>query len=71
MAEDEDGNLVIPITKTVFGEPENLPEPSIGRNYIVSQIIKTAFPDRKDLFVPVGVVYDKDRKPLGCTSLGI
>ena len=68
--EIQEGNL-IPITKTVFGEPVGLPEYTEGTYFIVSQLVKTALPNRKDLLVPAEVVRDKDGKILGCLSFGI
>jgi hypothetical protein len=62
---------VIRITKTVFGEPENLPEPTEDCYYIVSQLIKSAFPQRADLLVPAEVVRDIYGNIIGCKSLGI
>jgi hypothetical protein len=39
--------------------------------FIVSQLIKSAFPDRHDLLVPAEVVRDSDGNIIGCKSLGI
>lgn len=61
----------VPVTKTVFGEPEGLPEPQEGIFLIVSQIVKTALPQRADLLVPAEVVRDSEGKILGCKSLGV
>lgn len=61
----------ISITTTQFGEPEGLPEPMEGIYYIVSQLVKSALPHRKDLLVPADVVRDANGNILGCKSLGI
>lgn len=61
----------IPLTKTVFGEAENLPALKKGRFFIVSQLVKSALPDRPDLLVPAEVVRDDDGNIVGCRSLGI
>ena len=87
----------VPISKTVFGEPEGLPEadvsfpycenchscnpinckngngnvPEIGTYYIVSQLVKSALPDRVDLLVPAEVQRDEKGNILGCKSFGI
>ena len=61
----------IPISKTVFGEPEGLPEQDAGTYYIVSQIVKTALPERGDLLVPAEVERDDSGRIIGCRSLGI
>jgi len=61
----------VPISKTVFGEPEGLPEYQKGVYYIVSQLVKTALPERKDLFVPAEVLRDEKGNIVGCKSLGL
>jgi len=60
----------IPISHTVFGEPEGLPEYKKGTFYIVSQLVKSALPYRKDLLVPAEVVRDENGNIIGCKSLG-
>ena len=60
----------IPTSITEFGECIGLPEFQEGTWYIVSQLIKAAFPNRKDLLVPAEMVRNKDGKILGCKSLG-
>jgi hypothetical protein len=59
------------ITKTVFGEPTGLPEYQFGQFYIVSQLVKSALPNREDLLVPAEVVRDSNGNILGCKSFGI
>lgn len=66
-----DENSPITLTKTVFGEPEGLPEYKEGTYYLVSQLIKSALPDRKDLLVPAQVFRDQKGIILGCESFGI
>lgn len=39
--------------------------------YIVSQIVKSALPTRKDLLVPAEVVRDENGNIVGCKSLGL
>jgi hypothetical protein len=106
--------VLINITKTVFGEPEGLPDMQIrafawgvigthefypskekalvalndeedvrNRNgvdeatfeiktyYIVSQLVKSALPNRCDLLVPAEVQRDEKGNIIGCRSLGI
>ena len=60
----------IPTTKTVFGEPEGLPNFNKDTFYIVSQLVKSACPDRTDLLVPAEVVRDQSGVIIGCRSLG-
>jgi hypothetical protein len=59
-----------PLTATEFGEPEGLPAYQEGTWYIVSQIVKSALPDRTDLLVPAEVVRDSAGQIVGCKSLG-
>jgi hypothetical protein len=61
----------INLTKTVYSEPVGLPEIKEGTLYIVSQLVKTALPDRVDLLVPAEVVRDDKGNIIGCKSLGI
>jgi hypothetical protein len=61
----------IPLTTTQFGEAQGLPEYRDGVFLIVSQLVKAAFPDRKDLLVPSEIVRDKNGNIIGCRSLGI
>lgn len=63
--------LGVPLSKSTFGEPENLPEPQEGVLLIVSQLIKGAFPDREDLVVPAEMVRDNKGNIIGCKSLGL
>jgi len=61
----------IPISKTVFGEPEGLPKEQPRVFYIVSQLVKNALPERKDLLVPSEVVRDDKGQIIGYRSLSI
>jgi len=61
----------VPVTKTVFGEPEGLLEQQDGVFIVVSQLVKSALPQRTDLVVPAEVLRDTEGKILGCQSFGI
>ena len=95
----------VPVSKTVFGEPEGLPETKwyveqeggmscfttnlnltlaefesqgmsdpyvdLENYYIVSQLVKSALPNRPDLLVPAEVQRDSSGNIIGCRSLGI
>lgn len=61
-----DGTIIV---KTVFKEPENLPEYKEGVYYIVSQLIKSTLHDRKDLLVPADVMCDENGNIVGCYAL--
>lgn len=60
-----------PTSRTTFGKPDGLPEFQEGTFYIVSQLVKNALPDRKDLLVPAEVVRDEKGNIIGCRSLGV
>jgi hypothetical protein len=60
----------VPTSRTMFGEPVGLPDYENGTYYIVSQIVKSALPDRADLLVPAEVVRDTQGNIIGCKSLG-
>ena len=60
----------IPLTRTEFGVPEGLPQFVEGTYYIVSQLVKSALPERIDLLVPAEVVRDDQGRIVGCRSLG-
>ena len=61
----------IALSKTEFGEPVGLPDPEEGTLFIVSQIVKNALPERRDLVVPAEVVRDDKGQIIGCRSLGL
>jgi hypothetical protein len=44
--------LRIPVSKTVYGEVEGVPEPKEGMVYIVSSLVKQQLPDRDDVVAP-------------------
>jgi len=60
-----------PTSKTEFGDPEGLPDFEQGTFYIVSQMVQTALPERKDLLVPAEIVRDDGGNIVGCKSLGV
>ena len=59
-----------PTSRTNFGEPEGLPDFQEGIFYIVSQLVKSALPERTDLLVPAELVRDGNGSIIGCKSLG-
>lgn len=61
----------IPISSTNWGETNEVPEYIEGTYYIVSQLVKNALPERKDLLVPKGAVRDDKGNVIGCTRLDI
>lgn len=60
----------IPICRTTYGEPLDLPGQEPGTLLIVSVLVKNALPDRNDLVVPVNLVRDDEGHIIGCRSLG-
>lgn len=61
----------IPLSKTVFGEPQGLPDYNGEDYFIVSQLVKTALPNRADLVVPAEVQRDENGNIIGCRSFGV
>lgn len=61
----------IPVTKTEFGEIENLPDPEEGTIYIVSLAVAKSCPDRDDVFIPNESVRNEKGVIIGCKSFGI
>ena len=61
----------VPLTKTTFLKPEELPAYQDGVFYIVSQLVKYALPERADLLVPSVIVRNRFGKIIGCRSFGI
>lgn len=62
-------NTNIPVTKTVFGAVENLPEQQECIIYIVSMLVAQSEKHRNDLYFPNDVVRDDKGNIIGCRSL--
>lgn len=60
----------IPVYKTVYGEPEGLPEPAPNTYFIVSALTAQAAKGRHDLLIVDGAVRDSEGKIIGCTAFG-
>lgn len=60
----------IPVTKTVYGTVEGLPEAQDGTVYVVSSLVAGRVPDRDDVFIPNESVRDDQGRIIGCRSLG-
>ena len=60
----------IPVTQTVFGEVEDLPDPEDGVIYIVSSLVAQRCKDREDVFIPNESIRDDKGRIIGCKSLG-
>lgn len=59
------------LVKTEFGEPEGLPEQEEGTFLIVSMLVKSAIPNRKDLIVPTEIIRDGNGNIVGCKSFQV
>lgn len=66
----EFNGISIPVTTTVFGEVENLPQPKEGTIYVVSSLVAGRVPDRDDVFIPNESIRDDKGRIIGCLSLG-
>lgn len=60
----------IPVTESVFGEVEGLPDPTPDTIYIVSSLVAQRCRERQDVFIPNESVRDEDGRIIGCRSLG-
>ena len=60
----------IPVNSVAFGSA-NLPAFQEGIYYIVSALVKNAFPNRPDLLVPHDVVRDEGGNIIGCRSFSV
>ncbi len=54
--------------RPIPGEVVDLPSQEEGTYYIVSALVRTALPNRKDLLSPADFVRDEDGNILGCKS---
>lgn len=59
----------ISITETSFGDTQDLPDTQEGVLLIVSRLVLSGNPDRKDLVVPNELVRDDAGNIVGCKSL--
>lgn len=60
------------ITRTVFAEEDNLPEPKDGVYYIVSTVFKSLYPERDDLVVPNMVIRGQNEyKVVACQGFAL
>ena len=59
------------LSSTKFGNPEGLPKEKAGTLLIVSQLVKSALPERNDLVVPAEIIRDENGQIIGCKSLGV
>lgn len=60
----------LPVTETVFGEVQDLPEQVEGVIYITSSLVAQRVPTRNDVFIPNELVRNEQGQVVGCRSLG-
>jgi hypothetical protein len=65
---DLDGTSV-PIYRTVLGAVTGLPPVSDGVGYIVSAMVRSAAPERRDVYSPADLQRDAAGNVIGCGSL--
>ena len=61
----------IPLSRSRFGEVVDLPPKTDGVYYIVSRLVRSALPERKDLLVPNEMVRDEKGVIIGCRSFAV
>ncbi len=59
----------VPLTRTSYGEVQDLPDPVEGTLYLVSMFLRSAVPHRKDVASPGEMVRDNDGNIVGCRGL--
>lgn len=59
----------IPIVSKAYTQVTGLPDPEAGMIYLVSMLIRNAFPNRSDLLSPGDAVRDEKGVIIGCTNL--
>ena len=59
----------VPIYYTVLGAVTGLPDATEGIGYIVSALVRSAAPDRRDLYSPADLQRDERGNVIGCESL--
>lgn len=59
----------IPLTSTVFGDVQDMPDAVQDVYLIVSRMVLAAMPNRKDLLVPNELVRNDKGMIIGCRSL--
>lgn len=61
----------VPCWRAEFGQPYNLPDAQPDTVYIVSALVASAAPDRKDLATVLGGVKDLMGRVCGCVGLAV
>lgn len=61
----------INITKQVFGNVVDLPDPQPDTIFIVARLVAAAAPDRKDLMIPGPMIRDDQGRVIGADGLAV
>jgi len=61
----------VPVMATSFGAVQDLPAPADGTFLIVSRLVISACPDRRDLVCPDQLVRDDKGQIIGCRGFSI
>lgn len=61
----------IPVTRQVFGEVIDLPEPEEGVFFVVSRMVAAACPERRDLLIPGPLIRDENNNVVGCRGVSV
>ena len=59
----------VPTYSTILGQVTGLPPVNDGIGYIVSAMVRSAAPERRDLYSPADLVRDEHGNVIGCGSL--
>lgn len=62
-------DATIPLVRECFGPVDDLPEPSDDVLFVVSRMVVDAFPRRRDLVCPTGLLRDDAGQVVGATAL--
>jgi hypothetical protein len=65
---DIDG-ATVPIYSTILGQVTGLPPVNEGIGYIVSAMVRSAAPERRDIYSPADLLRDSSGAVIGCNSL--
>jgi hypothetical protein len=63
------GDWPVPVYHTTLGTVTGLPEAAEGVGYIVSAMVRSAAPERRDLYSPADLQRDEHGNVIGCESL--
>ena len=63
------GEWPVPVYHTTLGTVTGLPEAAEGIGYIVSAMVRSAAPERRDLYSPADLQRDAAGNVIGCESL--